>query len=810
MSARNAIEKRTGWEVVITYLIVIILCGALFFYMFKLRNSADNQRGNVSKHNNNLEMMSEFTHMVHEAQGAANLFAFSDQSKYFKQYEDLCVQAAVYADSIRMTSTDNDHLLQQILDLLERKGGVSKALSRYINYYNPLEEIDKTLEDISPVRESSYVISTTTKQDTVIQTATKRNFRQRLVRLFKPSAYQDSVIQIANQTIDTVKAIDSLPILSDLKTMSQKAKTEYSAKIKEYEKRSNELIMADNELSEQISLLLLTLNQEILDSTVREIENSRNAIDDDIEASVIIGAVVLVLIVIFIILIISDVNKGYRARRAAEEARRKTEEIMESRHKMLLSISHDIKTPLTSIMGNVDLMDAGCNPKEINSIRLSADHILNLLTNLLDYSSLEQGRLTVNKAQFALRKTCDEVAAMFEPIAKNKNLTFNYRFLVDPDVIINSDKLKIKQIASNLISNAIKYTIEGDVGFEVRMNEGCLCFNISDTGVGIPQEKIDEVFKPFVRIDTYNTLSEGNGYGLSVVKGLVELLDGRIEVTSEVGKGSCFTMSVPVETVLPTAGAEASRHHETYVTKNILIIDDDDTLLNVLDNMLHRIGLSSVPCRSKADLDIALADIAHFDCILTDREMGALTGNDILRCCKEAASDKPVVLMTARVEYSHEKALEEGFDGFLAKPFSLTTLSECFGVSCIQNQGNGDQFTDPFDDFKELGNMLDHDSDAIRNILSVFAQSTPDNLVALNEAVEADDFVAAQNLCHKMLPMFIQLERNDAVHFLSKMNAMRGDKKSADEYKEWKDDAAVFMKQTDTLLEMLEEKYRIE
>ena len=189
MSARNAIEKRTSWEVVITYLIMIILCGALFFYMFKLRNSADNQRGNVSKHNNNLEMMSEFTHVVHEAQGAANLFAFSDQSKFFKQYEDLCVQAAVYADSIRMTSTDNDHLLQQILDLLERKGGVSKALSRYINYYNPLEEIDKTLEDISPVRESSYVISTTTKQDTVIQTATKRNFRQRLVRLFKPSAY---------------------------------------------------------------------------------------------------------------------------------------------------------------------------------------------------------------------------------------------------------------------------------------------------------------------------------------------------------------------------------------------------------------------------------------------------------------------------------------------------------------------------------------------------------------------------------------------------------------------------------------------
>lgn len=806
MSTRNSIEKRTSWEVVITYLIVVVLCGALFFYMFRLRNAADNQRGNVSVQNNNLDLMTKFTHAVHEAQGAANLFAFSDNSKYFKQYENLCDNVAVYADSIRQTLVENDQLLQQIQDLLKRKGTVSKALSRYINYYNPLEEIDKTLEDVGPVRESAYVVSVTTKQDTVIRTAAKRSFLQRLGSLFKPSAYQDSVIQIANQTIDTVKTVDSLPILSNLKSMSQKAKTEYSLKIKEYEKRTNELITADNELSEQISLLLLTLNQEILDSTVREIEKSKASIDDNIESSVVIGSVVLILIVIFVILIISDVNKGYRARRAAEEARRKTEEIMESRHKMLLSISHDIKTPLTSIMGNVDLMDAACNPKEIESIRLSADHILNLLTNLLDYSSLEQGRLKVNTSQFSLRKACDEVAAMFDPIAKSKKLNFQYRFLVEPDMTINSDKLKIKQIASNLISNAIKYTIEGSVSFEVRMNDGRLCLDISDTGVGIPKEKIDEVFKPFVRIDTYNTLSEGSGYGLSVVKGLVELLDGRIEVISEVGKGSCFSTSIPVTTVLQAAESVSAIRQ----VKNILIIDDDDTLLTVLANMLHRIGLTSVSCCSKTDLDTALADIDRYDCILTDREMGALTGNDILRGCKEAAPEKPVILMTARMEYNSEKAREEGFDGFLAKPFSLTTLSECLGVACSQSVENVDKKTDYSADFKELSAMLDNDSDAIRSILTVFTQSTTDNLVALNDAVETDDFVAAQGLCHKMLPMFIQLEQHKATCFLSKMNDLRCNEKAFDEYKAWKDDAAEFMTQADTLLGMLEEKYGIE
>ena len=194
---------------------------------------------------------------------------------------------------------------------------------------------------------------------------------------------------------------------------------------------------------------------------------------------------------------------------------------MESRHKLLLSVSHDIKTPLSSILGNVELMDKTGNEKEFSSIQQSADHILNLLNNLLEYSSLEQGKLQIRNESFNLRQICDETAEMFRPIAKHKNLDFVYEPDMEEDSFILSDRLKIKQILSNIISNGIKYTLEGSVRFKARTGRNLVVFDITDTGVGIPPDKLEDVFKPFVRIETYNQFAEGSGYGMSVVKGLV-------------------------------------------------------------------------------------------------------------------------------------------------------------------------------------------------------------------------------------------------------------------------------------------------
>ena len=797
---------------VITYLFVIALCAALFYYIFNLRKSIDNQRSNINTQHDALNWVNNFTKNVHAAQNAANLYAFTEQAKYRREFNAYRDAIKNQTDSLLLfeISEDNKLLVNEIDNLIRSKGRLSNELSKQFHDFNPLAEFDRTIDDYRPPKPEEEIVVTTVSKDTIIHVpkkAEKKSFWQRVGQVFDSSEEQgDSLVHVSIERSDTLRiqhqGQDSVNILANLRVLSDKAKTEYWNKIKQYEKKTQELVKADNELSEQISSLLIRLNQEILDSTIKEIEKSEEIIQENTRYSILIGAVTLGLIIIFIILIISDVNKGYRARRAAEEAKRKTEEIMESRHKLLLSVTHDIKTPLSSIMGNVELMDKSKNEKEFSSIQQSADHILNLLTNLLEFSSLEQGKLKVSNEAFNLRQLCDETAEMFEPIARHKNLQFIYEPSIEEDCTILSDRLKIKQILSNLISNGVKYTLEGSVTFKARMGRNLIVFDITDTGVGIPSDKLEEVFKPFVRIETYNQFAEGSGYGMSVVKGLVDLLGGQIQIESEVDKGSHFEVRIPVGVVesSPEAKEELVDNKKSL---NILIIDDDNTLLSVIDTMLHRLGHQAIPCRSKSDVEGAVAQIADYDYILTDREMGALTGNDILHIFKEADANKPVILMTGRIEYTNEKAKKEGFDGFLQKPFNLKQLESLFGsVATSENEEDT-----AFPDFPAFSEMMGNDKEAMTDILTVFVQSTANDLVSMNTLIEQSDFVEMQALCHKMLPMFIQLERDTT--FLARMNAMRGKDETEEDYPNWKEDATQFMAQTDELMDLLAEKYGI-
>ena len=798
---------------VITYLFVIALCGALFYYIFNLRKSIENQRSNINSQHDALSWVNEFTKSVHGAQNSANLYAFTEQQKYKREFNAYRDEIKTLTDSLMQfeISEDNKLMVNEIEDLIKSKGRISNELSKQFHDFNPLAEFDRTIDEYTPPQPEEEIVITTVSKDTVLHVPKKeekKSFWERVGKVFRPDEEQeDSIIYISIERSDTLhiqqQRADTVDILADLRILSDRAKTEYWNKIEQYGKKTQELVKADNQLSEQISTLLIRLNQEILDSTVAEIEKSEEIIKENTKTSILIGAATLALIIIFIILIISDVNKGYRARRAAEEAKRKTEEIMESRHKLLLSVSHDIKAPLTSIMGHVELMDKTENEKDIVSIKQSADHILNLLNNLLEYSSLEQGKLQTSKETFDIGQLCEEISEMFAPIAKHKNLQFHFENDIAPKTLLKTDKLKIRQILTNIISNGIKYTLEGSVTFRARLGRSLIVFDITDTGVGIPQDKLEEVFKPFVRIETYNQFAAGSGYGMSVVKGLVDLLGGEIHTESEVGKGSHFEIRIPVEEVEKPIEGKSEITESNKKSLNILVFDDDNTLLSVIDNMLRRLGHQAIPCRSMNDLDNALQQIQDYDYILTDREMGAVTGNDVLFLVKEVDPQKPIILMTGRIEYTTEKAKEEGFDGFLQKPFNLKQLENLFGsVALSENETET-----AYPDFPAFSEMMGNDKEAMTTILNVFVQSTADDLVLMNTLIEESDFIGMQSLCHKMLPMFTQLERDTT--FLAKMNAMRGTGKKEKHYRKWKDDARQFMAQTDELMDLLAEKYGI-
>jgi len=249
---------------------------------------------------------------------------------------------------------------------------------------------------------------------------------------------------------------------------------------------------------------------------------------------------------------------------------------------------------------------------------------------------------------------------------------------------------------------------------------------VSDTGAAIPHDKLDEIFLPFTRVESNNSLAHGSGFGMYVVKGLTELMGGSISVDSTVGKGTRVYIDLPAQ---PASVVTTTSH-----PKRIAVIEDDPLMHELANDMLRRLGHEVVD--------------KGYNWVLTDMEMGETSGLDILA----RENGIPVVLMTGSTLINREKALQLGFAGFISKPFTLRDLENIFGNAMIEEE---DSFFTTDDE-----------------IISLFRNSTVENKEYLKQALEADNFAKAQAICHKMLPMMAQLGYPTTE--VARMDAARG------------------------------------
>ena len=760
-----------------------------------------------------LNFTNELIQNVNEAQSHAQLYTISGNPEHLIHFNENLQQTSAIKDSIIFYSDDdakNTKILNDIIVLLNRKENIIREITHQYDVFNPYDEIYKLLSDYKP-KETTTRIVPVTRIDTIVKKAEKPGFFH---RVFSSETPRDSIIFVTTTTYDTITEESPgsrIDLMEGIKIYTDKGKQEYLERLQTIENQYQSFIKSDQEISEEISNLLIVLHQHTLTSVMNEIQKSETILQRSLDYSIYGGTLALFCILLFIFLISKDIQRVSRARRAMEEAQKQTEAIMESRHKLLLSVSHDIKAPLSSILGYIELMQmeqhSETDMQRLDSMKFSSEHILSLLSNLLDFSSLDQGKQHVTRAVFNASELSDQLANMFKPIAENKQLKFYYHKNIADDLYVNSDALKIRQVVSNIISNAIKYTIEGEIHYGVYLENNKLIFNVIDQGIGIPNDKIEEMFKPFSKADNNPGLAEGNGFGLYVVKGLLELLGGTINVMSELEKGSHFEIKIPVKVVdkQPEETKETTDNQVITARKklNILLIDDDNTLLTVVSAMLNKIGHNSDICRSYIEFNKYLTELDKYDLVLTDREMGTFSGNDVLKMIKNIDPEKRVILMTARDEYSEKYALSEGFDGHIKKPFSIKDLALLLNDNWTEEEAQTCEFSD---DFPQLCAMFDSDSKAIRDILQAFVNSTFDNLVILNDAITEHDFAKAQAVCHKMRPMFIQLEQKSA-EYLTDMDSRRG--QDASTLPDWEEKGIEFMNQSDALLAFLAEKYDI-
>ncbi|MEG0519021.1 MAG: ATP-binding protein, partial [Bacteroidales bacterium] len=593
MKRKKEIEYSIRFNAALIYIVVGLACCMMVFYLYNVRGSIGEQKKEIEQQKRALALTNKLVYTVSEIQSSGELYLSTKEKRYLRRFNHKILEVELIIDSIAICThrTVQQTGLLELDSLLRRQYEIIGELGKRLNVQNPLQEVNQKLQDyIPPIKQDSVVV-TTVRRDTVVRATRKKGFFKRLANVFAPA--KDSVMVLSDKQIDTlhIEHSDTSTIITRVDSAVRLAGVGYSQNIKAIEYNVGKLAVSDKKIMEQISGLLLNMYGKTLNSIFTAIDKSEKIISRNYTYSIIGGVVALMLVLLFIVLIVLSVNKGKEARLALEELNRKNREIMESRHKLLLSVSHDIKTPLGSILGYLEMRKG--DGYDVRSMQSSGNYILSLLENLIEFSSIEQGRLKISKAPFKLDDFFAAIIDMFEPLAIKKRIAFEGIRNFDKDLVICSDYLKIKQITVNLISNAIKYTTAGTVKLQVSYCNGDIVCKITDTGAGIPAHYQEKIFVPFQRVERNNILAEGSGLGLYVVKGLVELLGGKIHLTSKVGQGSEFTV------VLPVAAVE---NNIPRGIKHITIIDDDPVLLSMAAEMLIKLGHKVATASSIEDI----------------------------------------------------------------------------------------------------------------------------------------------------------------------------------------------------------------
>ena len=514
-----------------------------------------------------------------------------------------------------------------------------------------------------------------------------------------------------------------------------------------------DLVKKESLLNEKITQLASEFNAE--DSQMRKL-GSTHLMSHQRETLHLVmwfGFAAFLLAFIFYWLFHRDANERQRNKMLLEQSNRHNEELLTLRRNMMLTVSHDLRSPLTSIMGYADLIaettkDEKCKQYE-EAIKQSSDRMLTLLNTLLSYYRLDTGKDEVDMMPFHVKDVLRTLMAEYEPLAAVKDIVIEGAFTGN-DTVVMGDRKRIIQIGSNLMSNAVKFTKKGSVNISVDYRDNTLTIRVKDSGTGMSEEQMQRIFAPFNRLENADT-QEGFGLGLSIVKALAELLGGRIEVESHVGFGSLFTVTLPLvegdEEVLQRSVMKSTALPEGL---RIAVLDDDTVVLKMTVEMLAKKKVQVVGCHTVDELFDRMRK-NDYDLIITDIMLGGMSGFDLLELLRGAnignSKTVPMLAMTGRTERSAEDFVKAGFRGCLLKPFSYAELTIAIANSINEESQTEDETPKiPNADFSML---LKGEKD-VNGMLALLVEQTEKEMSELESAFETGDIDAISFLQHKL------------------------------------------------------------
>ena len=536
-----------------------------------------------------------------------------------------------------------------------------------------------------------------------------------------------------------------------LRSLNRNMVAEQQAQSRRLSEHADSLTQRNAELNRQLQGLICQIDRKVqTDLQKRETEITAMREQSFMQIGGLIGFVLLLLVISYII-IHQNANhiKRYKQEmtdliKQLRQSARQNEALIASRKKAVHTITHELRTPLTAITGYAGLMQKDCDVDKIGAyiqnIRQSSERMREMLNTLLSFFRLDNGKEQPNFAPCRISTITHTLETEFMPVAISNGLALTIN--CHTDAVVLTDKECILQIGNNLLSNAIKFTESGSVSLTTDYDDGLLKLIVKDTGTGMTEEEQQRIFGAFERLSNA-AAKDGFGLGLSIVQRIVTMLGGTIRLESEKGKGSCFTVEIPMQTAeeIPERINQAQVHHN-HTFYDVVAIDNDEVLLLMLKEMYAQEGIHCDTCTDAAEL-MEMIRRNEYSLLLTDLNMPDINGFELLELLRTSnvgnSRDIPVVVITALGSCGKEELIEHGFTECLFKPFSISELME-ISNKCAMNAAQNEK--------PDFTSLLSYGNESV--MLEKLITETEKEMQAVREAKQRKDLQELDALTHHL------------------------------------------------------------
>lgn len=709
--------------------------------------------------------------------------AFNDPGNYNQLFKE-SRQLRLVLDTLAGLYTNDSTQLTRILTI---KRLLRERDKQFINYLKVRERLVNSKSFSEQVKNLSALAAKSSEQadSTIVATEQKTSTTTIYPTEERPKGFFSKLFgkKRANEEDNGVKIVNEEKVKRDTIALSAEArmtkKLEQSLKVIEKEQRiKNESFLNMEALLTDANNLLVSQMLDVLrkveSEVVAQIElngiQAKNVVNTGINTISLIMLIFFFLTVLLLYFILTDITKSNKYRTELELAKDEAEYHGRAKQRFLSNMSHEIRTPLQSIIGYSEIIRKQEKPqrKDIEAIYHSSEHLLQIVNEVLDYNRIISGKFTFSEKAFDIEQLLNEVVSVMRAQAELKSLELITEFELSGIKYVEGDPFRLKQILYNLLGNAIKFTIKGEVtlsAFFKRQGELLhFTFLVKDTGVGLSEDETKLIFNEFEQVSTLEDEElnlSGAGLGLTIIKSLIEQRGGRIYVKSKKGVGSVFTVYLTLR--ISSEPEYESKLIESPVYKGkVWVVDDDQLILDLCAVIFENQGIDAQFFNSPTQLLNAEWN-NEVKYILMDMRMPEMSGITLCRLLREKIGNAvKIYAITAQVlPDERELLLKNGFDGLVMKPFKQEELLTIFynqATTVVETDESAEIEIESVDlDLTALKKMTFNDDEQLKKILLRFSEDSLNDSDEIRDAVDKADQPRLRLLTHRLAGRIAQI-----------------------------------------------------